>query len=111
MRVFMATPIIPPHHSAVVEFLFLADPPLMFWHTAAALGQPYWLLPVPQAYWMQEEMQVCCAAAAGCSFLCGSGDGRRRTLCGPVLPGADGGFMQAHLIAWHVRQAPTLHDQ
>ncbi|KAL4435565.1 hypothetical protein ABPG77_002528 [Micractinium sp. CCAP 211/92] len=44
--------------TAVVEFLFLADPPLMFWHTAAALGQPYWLLPVPQAYWMQEEMQV-----------------------------------------------------
>jgi hypothetical protein len=30
----------------------------MFWHTAAALGQPYWLLPVPHAYWMQEEMQV-----------------------------------------------------
>ncbi|KAL4425168.1 hypothetical protein ABPG75_009184 [Micractinium tetrahymenae] len=44
--------------TTVVEFLFLADPPLMFWHTAAALAQPYWLLPVPQAYWMQEEMQV-----------------------------------------------------
>ncbi len=42
----------------VIEFHFLADPPLMFWHAAAALGQPYWLLPVPQAYWMQEEMQV-----------------------------------------------------
>ena len=42
----------------VIEFLFLADPPLMFWHAAGALGQPYWLLPVPQAYWMQEEMQV-----------------------------------------------------
>ncbi|PSC67438.1 hypothetical protein C2E20_8901 [Micractinium conductrix] len=44
--------------TTVVEFLFVADPPLMFWHTAAALGQQYWLLPVPQAYWMGEEMQV-----------------------------------------------------
>ncbi|KAI3435029.1 hypothetical protein D9Q98_003081 [Chlorella vulgaris] len=44
--------------TTVIEFLFMADPPLMFWHTAAALGQPYWLLPVPHAYWMQEEMQV-----------------------------------------------------
>jgi hypothetical protein len=47
-----------PAAPAVLEFLFLADPPLMFWHTAAALGQPYWLLPVPQGHWMQEEMQV-----------------------------------------------------
>ena len=48
---------------AVVEFMFLADPPLMFWHTAATLGQQYWLLPVPQAYWLQEAMQAghnCC---------------------------------------------------
>ena len=51
----------------------MADPPLMFWHTAAALQQQYWLLPVPQAYWMQEAMQVRCmggtsaaAAAAAC---------------------------------------------
>ena len=56
-------PVSPPLSPTVIEFLFLADPPLMFWHAAGALGQSYWLLPVPQAYWMQEEMQVgrsCC---------------------------------------------------
>ena len=44
--------------TAVIEFIFLADPPLMFWNLAAAVGQQYWLLPVPQAYWMQKKMQV-----------------------------------------------------
>lgn len=44
--------------TAVVEFLFMADPPMMFWHTAAALGQEYWLLPVPNSYYMQREMDV-----------------------------------------------------
>ena len=63
-----SSPSCPPHpspSSAVIEFLFLADPPLMFWHAAGALGQPYWLLPVPQAYWMQEEMQVRPSALVG----------------------------------------------
>ena len=52
--------------------MFLADPPLMFWHTAAALGQQYWLLPVPQAYWMQEDMQARHIAAVcfGCRSRC-----------------------------------------
>ena len=44
--------------TTLVEFLFLAEPPLMFWHTAAALGQDYWLLPVPQGHYMQPEMEV-----------------------------------------------------
>jgi capsular polysaccharide biosynthesis protein len=44
--------------TAVVEFLFMADPPMMFWHTASALGQEYWLLPVPQSYYMQSEMEI-----------------------------------------------------
>jgi len=44
--------------TAVVEFLFLADPPMMFWHAAGALGQDYWLVPVPQGYYMQPEMVV-----------------------------------------------------
>ena len=44
--------------TAVIEFLFMADPPMMFWHTAAALGQEYWLLPVPNSYYMQKEMEV-----------------------------------------------------
>ena len=34
------------------------DPPMMFWHLAAALDQDYWLLPVPSAWWMQEEMTI-----------------------------------------------------
>jgi capsular polysaccharide biosynthesis protein len=44
--------------TAVIEFLFMADPPMMFWHTAAALEQQYWLLPVPQSYYMQNEMHI-----------------------------------------------------
>lgn len=44
--------------TAVVEFIFMADPPLMFWHTASALDQEYWALPVPQSYYMQPEMAV-----------------------------------------------------
>ena len=44
--------------TAVIEFLFMADPPMMFWHTASALEQDYWLLPVPQSYYMQKEMEV-----------------------------------------------------
>ena len=52
-RIFTAT------LTAVIEFIFLADPPLMFWNLAAAVGQQYWMLPVPEAYWMQKQMQVC----------------------------------------------------
>ena len=29
----------------VLEFQFMRDPPMMFWHLAAALDQDYWLLP------------------------------------------------------------------
>jgi Tyrosine-protein kinase ephrin type A/B receptor-like len=42
----------------VIEFLFMADPPMMFWHTAAALGQNYWMLPVPHSFYMQRSMEV-----------------------------------------------------
>lgn len=52
----MLPPSLPP--LTVLELGFLSDPPLMFWHAAAALGQTYWLLPVPQAHWLVEEMQV-----------------------------------------------------
>jgi capsular polysaccharide biosynthesis protein len=44
--------------TAVVEFLFMADPPMMFWHTAAALRLDYWMVPLPQAFYMQREMDV-----------------------------------------------------
>lgn len=47
-----------PAGTAVVEFQFLRDPPMMFWHVAAALNQEYHLLPVPNTYWMAEEMDV-----------------------------------------------------
>jgi hypothetical protein len=55
--------------TTVIEFLFMADPPLMFWHTAEALGQRYWMVPVPQAYWMQEEMEVGSSRRAWQHFL------------------------------------------
>ena len=42
----------------VLEFQFMRDPPMMFWHLAAALYQDYWLLPVPNAWWMQKEMTI-----------------------------------------------------
>lgn len=42
----------------VIEFQFMKDPPMMFWHLAEALQQDYWLLPVPNAWWMQREMDV-----------------------------------------------------
>ena len=35
---------------------------MMFWHLAEALGQKYWMVPVPQAFWMQAEMQASRAA-------------------------------------------------
>jgi len=44
--------------TAVVEFIFMADPPLMFWHAASALKQEYWMLPIPQSYYMQPAMLV-----------------------------------------------------
>jgi hypothetical protein len=42
----------------VLEFQFMRDPPMMFWHLANALKQDYWLLPVPNAWWMQKEMDI-----------------------------------------------------
>jgi len=42
----------------ILEFQFMRDPPMMFWHLAAALNQDYWLLPVPNAWWMQKEMEI-----------------------------------------------------
>ncbi|QDZ19175.1 hypothetical protein HOP50_02g16890 [Chloropicon primus] len=42
----------------VLEFQFMRDPPMMFWHLAAALNQDYWLLPVANAWWMQKEMHI-----------------------------------------------------
>ena len=30
----------------------------MFWSEAASLNMPYWMVPVPQAFWMQAEMDA-----------------------------------------------------
>lgn len=42
----------------VVEFLFMQDPPMMFWHTSASLDLDYWMVPVPQSDWMGSVMEV-----------------------------------------------------
>ncbi|XRA97161.1 Ephrin_rec_like domain-containing protein [Pycnococcus provasolii] len=47
-----------PEGTAVLEFQFVRDPPMMFWSAAAALKQTYYLLPVPGSFWLQEEMDV-----------------------------------------------------
>ena len=41
-----------PERTAVLEFQFVRDPPMMFWSAAAALKQKYYLLPVPDSYWV-----------------------------------------------------------
>ena len=42
----------------VVEFLFMKDPPMMFWHMSRALGLDYWMVPIAQSHWMAKEMDV-----------------------------------------------------
>eukprot|EP00963_Diacronema_lutheri_P003604 scaffold285_cov330-Pavlova_lutheri.AAC.122 len=42
----------------VVEFLFMQDPPMMFWHTSASIDLDYWMVPVPQSDWMGSVMEV-----------------------------------------------------
>lgn len=44
--------------TTVVEFQFMRDPPMMFWHLAETLGLDYWMVPVPASYWMMDEMEV-----------------------------------------------------
>ncbi|KAG1674239.1 hypothetical protein FOA52_013859 [Chlamydomonas sp. UWO 241] len=44
--------------AAVVELLFLTNPPLMFWHAAAAIGQRYVLVPLAQSWWLQRDVSV-----------------------------------------------------
>jgi hypothetical protein len=44
--------------AAVVELLFLTNPPLMFWHAAAAIGQRYVLVPLAQSWWLQRDVAV-----------------------------------------------------
>ena len=41
-----------PEGTKIVEFQFVRDPPMMFWSAAAALNQKYYLLPVPDSYWV-----------------------------------------------------------
>lgn len=34
------------------------NPPMMFWHTSRALFLDYYMVPVPQSYWLQKEFAV-----------------------------------------------------
>ncbi len=47
-----------PPGTAVVEFLFMSDPPMIFWHMTAALHQHYVMLPLPQSWWLEQTVQV-----------------------------------------------------
>lgn len=44
--------------TAVIEFLFMSAPPLMFWHAASALHQRYIMVPLPQSWWLQPSVEV-----------------------------------------------------
>ena len=39
-------------------FLFMYDPPMMFWHAAAALNQRYVMVPLAQSWWLDQDVQV-----------------------------------------------------
>ena len=76
----------------VVEFLFMRDPPMMFWHMARALDMDYWMLPVPQAYWMEPEMEI--PVAEVLDILSAALGGKANRACPEgreVAPAADGG--------------------
>ena len=47
-----------PRGAAVIEFLFMYDPPLMFWHASGALGLDYVMVPVPQSWWLAHDVEV-----------------------------------------------------
>ena len=76
----------------VVEFLFMRDPPMMFWHMARALDMDYWMLPVPQAYWMEPEMEI--PVAEVLDILSAALGGKANRACPEgreVAPAAEGG--------------------
>lgn len=47
-----------PPGTTIVEFLFMPDPPLMFWHAAAAIGQRYVMVPLAQSWWLERRVYV-----------------------------------------------------
>eukprot|EP00798_Chlamydomonas_sp_ICE-L_P006228 gene6228-2846_t len=44
--------------TVVLEFLFMYDPPMMFWHASGALGFRYVMLPLAQSWWLQPSVYV-----------------------------------------------------
>eukprot|EP00798_Chlamydomonas_sp_ICE-L_P021392 gene21392-28347_t len=44
--------------TAVVEFLFMYDPPMMFWHASGALGLRYVMVPLAQSWWLDPTVHV-----------------------------------------------------
>ncbi len=44
--------------TAVVEFLFLYDPPMMFWHASGAMGLDYYMVPLARSWWLEQTVHV-----------------------------------------------------
>eukprot|EP00195_Chlamydomonas_chlamydogama_P012996 CAMPEP_0202900852 /NCGR_PEP_ID=MMETSP1392-20130828/12071_1 /ASSEMBLY_ACC=CAM_ASM_000868 /TAXON_ID=225041 /ORGANISM="Chlamydomonas chlamydogama, Strain SAG 11-48b" /LENGTH=784 /DNA_ID=CAMNT_0049587305 /DNA_START=364 /DNA_END=2719 /DNA_ORIENTATION=+ len=44
--------------TALIEFLFMYNPPMMFWHAAAASGQRYFMVPLAQSWWLAPEAEI-----------------------------------------------------
>jgi len=44
--------------TAVVEFLFMKDPPMMFWHVSGALSLRYVMVPLSQSWWLDPDVEV-----------------------------------------------------
>jgi len=42
----------------LIEFLYLHNPPMMFWHMSSLLDLEYWMVPVPQGHWKERELSV-----------------------------------------------------
>jgi hypothetical protein len=44
--------------TAVVELLFMNDPPMMFWHASGALSLQYFMVPLAQSWWLESDIYV-----------------------------------------------------
>jgi len=44
--------------TAVVEFLFMKAPPMMFWHVSGALSLRYVMVPLSQSWWLDPDVEV-----------------------------------------------------
>ena len=44
--------------TAVIELLFMNDPPMMFWHASGALSLQYFMVPLAQSWWLEKSITV-----------------------------------------------------